>query len=81
MFKIETLQKREINRKTNSRIGGQYFIYVSATGGTRTIAPTLTGTTNKTNYTTAISVLTTSVALLTITFDGTRYLIAGSAYN
>ena len=42
---------------------------------------TVTTTINKTNYTTAISVLTTSFALLTITFDGTRYLIAGSAYN
>jgi hypothetical protein len=66
---------------TNARRGGQYVIYITATGGTRTIASTLTGTTNKTNYTSAISVLTTSVALLTITYDGTRLLIAGSAYN
>ena len=67
---------------TNGRTGGQYVIYLTATGGTRTIATSLTNATiNKTNYTTAISVSTTSYALLTITFDGTRYLIAGSAYN
>ena len=67
---------------SGGRIGGQYVIYLTATGGTRTIATALTNTTiNKTNYTTAISVLTTSFAVLTITFDGTRYLIAGSAYN
>jgi hypothetical protein len=66
---------------SNGRVGGQYVIYVSASGGTITIASTLSGTTNKTNYTTAISVLTTSVALLTVTFDGTNYIIAGSAYN
>ena len=69
----------------NGRVGGQYVIYVYASGGTRTIASTLSGaaagTTNKTNYTTAISVLTTSVALLTVTFDATNYIIAGSAYN
>ena len=63
------------------RVGGQYVIYLTATGGTWRIAVSLSGATNKTNYTTAISVLTTSVAVLTITFDGTRYLIAGSAYN
>jgi len=71
---------------TNGRIGGQYVIYVSASGGTRTIASTLSGTSNKTNYTTAISVApggipTSPGALLTITFDGARYMIAGSAYN
>ena len=67
---------------TNGRIGGQYVIYISANGGTRTIAATLTPTaTTKTNYATAISVLTTSVAILTVTYDGTNYLIAGSAFN
>ena len=66
---------------SGGRTGGQYVVYVNASGATRTIASTLTGTANKTNYTTAISVLLTSVALLTITFDGTRYLIAGSSYN
>ena len=66
---------------SGGRIGGQYVIYLTATGGTRTIASTLTGTTNKTNYTTAISVLTTSVALLTVTYDGSNYIIACSAYN
>ena len=67
---------------TNGRIGGQYVIYISANGGTRTIAATLTPTaTTKTNYTSAINVLMSSVALLTITFDGTNYLIAGSAFN
>jgi hypothetical protein len=66
---------------SGGRIGGQYVIYLTATGATRTIASTLTGSTNKTNYTSAISVLTTSVALLTVTFDGTNYIIACSAYN
>jgi hypothetical protein len=67
---------------SGGRTGGQYVIYVSASGGTRTIAPSLTPTaTTKTNYTTAISVLTTSVAILTVTYDGTNYLIAGSAFN
>jgi hypothetical protein len=66
---------------SGGRIGGQYVIYVSASGGTtRTIASTLTGTTNKTNYTTAVSLLTTSAGLITVTFDGVRYLIAASAY-
>ena len=66
---------------SGGRIGGQYVIYLTATGATRTIASTLTGTTNKTNYTSAVSVLTTSVALLTVTFDGSNYIIACSAYN
>ena len=62
----------------NPRIGGQYVVYITATGSTRTIAVSLSGA--RTNYTTAISVSTTTTALLTITYDGTRYLIAGSAY-
>ena len=66
---------------SGGRTGGQYFVYVTATGATRTIASTLSGTANRTNYTTAISVTLNTTALLTITFDGTRYLIAGSAYN
>jgi hypothetical protein len=66
---------------SGGRIGGQYVIYVSASGATRTIAPTLTGTTNKTNYTTAVSLLTTSAGLITVTYDGVRYLIAATAYN
>jgi hypothetical protein len=67
---------------TNGRIGGQYVIYVTvASGGPFTIASTLTGTTNRRNYTTAVSVTTTTTALLTVTFDGTRYIIACSAYN
>ena len=67
---------------SGGRTGGQYVIYVSASGGTRTIASSLTPTaTTKTNYATAISVLTTSVAILTVTYDGTNYLIAGSAFN
>lgn len=66
---------------SGGRTGGQYVIYVSASGGTRTIATTLTGTANRTNYTSAISVTLNTTALLTITYDGTRYLIAGSAYN
>jgi hypothetical protein len=56
-------------------------VYITATGGTRTIATTLSGTSNRTNYTSTINVTLTTTALLTITFDGTRYLIAGSAYN
>ena len=64
---------------SNPRVGGQYVIYLSATGATRTIAVALTGA--RTNYTTAISVTINTTALLTITWDGTRYLIAGSAYN
>lgn len=70
-----------INFSNPGNVGGQYVIYVSASGGTRTIASTLTGTTNRTNYTTAVSVATTSSALITVTYDGTRYLIACSAYN
>jgi hypothetical protein len=67
---------------TNGRTGGQYVIYVTvASGGPFTIASTLTGTTNRRNYTTAVSVTTTTTALLTVTFDGTRYIIACSAYN
>jgi hypothetical protein len=66
---------------TNGRIGGQYVIYVTATGGTQTIGFNLTGTPSRTNYTSVISVTLNSTALLTITYDGTRYLIAGSAYN
>jgi hypothetical protein len=64
---------------SNPRVGGQYVIYLSASGATRTIAVALTGA--RTNYTTAISVTLNTTALLTITWDGTRYLIAGSAYN
>ena len=64
---------------SNPRVGGQYVIYLTATGETSTIAVSLSGA--RTNYTTAISVSTTTTALLTITYDGTRYLIAGSAYN
>ena len=66
---------------TNGRVGGQYVIYVTATGGNWTIAVSLLGPPNKTNYTTAISVTLDTTALLTVTFDGTYYLIAGSAYN
>ena len=67
---------------SNPRVGGQYVIYLTATGGTWRIAVSLTPTvTTKTNYTSAINVLMSSVAVLTITFDGTNYLIAGSAYN
>ena len=64
---------------SNPRVGGQYVIYLTATGGTWRIAVSLSGA--RTNYTTSISVATTTTALLTITWDGTRYLIAGSAYN
>ena len=66
---------------SNGRTGGQYVIYVSATGGTWTIASSLTVTANRTNYTTAVSVTTNTTALLTVTYDGTRYIIACSAYN
>lgn len=68
---------------SNGVVGGQYVIYVSASGGTRTIAATLTGTTNRTNYTAsgAVSVATTATGLITVTFDGTRYLIATSSYS
>jgi hypothetical protein len=67
----------------NPVIGGQYVIYVThnTLATTRTIASTLTGTPNRTNYTSAVSVTTTTSALLTITYDGTRYLIACSAFN
>ena len=61
------------------RVGGEWRIFLTATGSTRTIAVSLVGA--ATNYTTAISVATTTSALLTITWDGFRYLIAGSAYN
>ena len=64
---------------SNPRVGGQYVIYLTATGETSTIAVSLSGA--RTNYTTAISVATKTTALLTITWDGTRYLIACSAYN
>jgi hypothetical protein len=65
---------------SNPRTGGQYVIYVTvASGGPFTIASTLTGA--RTNYTTAVSVTTTTTALLTVTHDGTRYIIACSAYN
>ena len=64
---------------SNPRTGGQYVVYITATGSTRTIAVSLSGA--RTNYTTAVSVTTTTSALLTITWDGTRYLIAASAYN
>jgi hypothetical protein len=65
---------------TNPRIGGQYVIYVTvASGGPFTIASTLAGA--RTNYTTAVSVTTITSALLTVTYDGTRYIIACSAYN
>ncbi len=66
---------------SNGIVGGQYVIYVSASGGTRLINTGLTGTANKINYTSAVSVLTSSVALLTVTYNGTNYLIACSAYN
>ena len=66
---------------SNPRVGGQYVIYVTATGGTRTITPPLSGTTNRANFSTAISVTTSTTALLTVTYDGTYCLIAGSAYN
>jgi len=66
---------------SNPLVGGQYVIYVTASDATRTIASTLTGTANRTNYTSAVSVTTTTSALLTVTFDGTRYLIACSAFN
>ena len=63
-------------------VGGQYVIYVTASGGTRLINPSVGGTIGyKINFTSAVTVLTTSVALLTVTFDGTTYLIACSAYN
>jgi hypothetical protein len=65
---------------TNGRIGGQYVIYVTA-GSTFTIASSLTGTANRTNYTSAVSVTSSTSALLTVTYDGTRYIIACSAYN
>jgi hypothetical protein len=68
---------------SNGVTGGQYVIYVTASGGTRTIASTLSGTTNRTNYTAsgAVSVATTATGIITITFDGTRYLIATSSYS
>ena len=64
---------------SNPRVGGQYVIYLTATGGTITIAVSLSGA--RTNYTTAVSVTRTTTACMTITYDGTRYLIACSAYN
>jgi hypothetical protein len=64
---------------SNPRTGGQYVIYVTvASGGPFTIASTLAGA--RTNYTTAVSVTTTTTALLTVTYDGSRYIIACSAY-
>ena len=66
---------------TNGRIGGQYVIYVTAIGSTYTIASALSGTANRTNYTSAVSVTINTSALLTVTYDGTRYIIACSAYN
>ena len=62
---------------SNPITGGQYVIYLTA-GSTFTIASTLTGA--RTNYTTAVSVTTTTTALLTVTYDGSRYIIACSAY-
>jgi hypothetical protein len=64
---------------TNGRTGGQYVIYLTATGGTWTIASNFAPA--RTNYTTAVSVTTTTTALLTVTYDGTIYIIACSAYN
>ena len=68
---------------SNGVVGGQYVIYVTASGGTRTIGSTLTGTANRTNYTAsgAVSVATNATGLITITFDGTNYLIATSSYS
>jgi hypothetical protein len=65
---------------SNPRIGGQYVIYVSVTsGGPFSISNTLAGA--RTNYTTPVSISTSTSALLTITYDGTIYLIACSAFN
>lgn len=66
---------------SNGVTGGQYVIYISASGGTRTIASTLGGTTNRTNYTTTLSLATTSSAVMTVSYDGTRYLIACSIFS
>jgi hypothetical protein len=64
------------------RIGGQYTIYINNTsGGPILISNILTGPTNKTNYTAAVSLQPTTVALMTVTFYGSNYLIACSAYN
>ena len=61
------------------RVGGEWRIYLTATGATRTIAVSLTGA--RTNYTTAISVSVSTTAILTITWDGSLYLIDGQRYN
>ena len=64
---------------SSPRTGGQYVIYVTvASGGPFTIASTFTGA--RTNYTTPVLVTTTTTALLTVTHDGTRYIIGCSAY-
>ena len=61
--------------------GGQYVIYATASGITRLINTSVGTGIYKINFTSAVSVLTTSVALLTVTFDGANYLIACFAYN
>jgi hypothetical protein len=67
---------------SNPRIGGQYVIYITNSSGTPISINNSLGTGIKTNYTVPVSLTTTSVALLTVTFDGNNnYLIACSAYN
>ena len=66
---------------SGGRAGGQYVIYITNTSGTTITIGTSLGASTKTNYTTAVTLTPTSVALMTVTFDGTNYLIACSAYN
>ena len=66
---------------SSGRTGGQYVIYATASGATRTINTSVASGAYKINFTVPVTVLITSVALLTVTFDGTSYLIACSAYN
>ena len=69
---------------SGGRTGGQYVIYVSNSNfnnNSRTIASRLTGTANRTNYTTGITVTVYTTAVLTVTFNRERYLISGSAFN
>jgi hypothetical protein len=61
--------------------GGQYVIYATASGGTILINTSVGTGIYKINFTVAVSVSTSSVALLTVTFNGANYLIACSAYN
>lgn len=63
---------------TNARIGGQYQLYITSSGGS-TINNTLTGGV-KTNYAAPVVLAGGETAVMTILYDGVSYYVSVSRY-